>query len=158
MQRHRDDVYLNMKILRFRGLIATLLAIASTVTPAIAHPESGIVVDRRGYVYFVDTGSGVWMIDPRGKLTRHDGPRFHWMARDESKRPFGAHLPSIPSGEISAVGVNPTLLLSSNVPLWLSYSPDLRHWGSHKLMMEARRGSWWDANKIGLSPPPIETP
>jgi len=42
--------------------------------------------------------------------------------------------------------------------MWLSYSPDLRHWGSHKLMMEARRGSWWDANKIGLSPPPIETP
>lgn len=42
--------------------------------------------------------------------------------------------------------------------MWISYSPDLHHWGSHKLMMEARRGSWWDANKIGLSPPPIETP
>lgn len=42
--------------------------------------------------------------------------------------------------------------------MWISYSPDLRHWGSHKLMLEARRGSWWDANKIGLSPPPIETP
>jgi len=42
--------------------------------------------------------------------------------------------------------------------MWMSYSPDLRHWGSHKLMLEARRGGWWDANKIGLSPPPIETP
>lgn len=42
--------------------------------------------------------------------------------------------------------------------MWISYSPDLRHWGSHKLIMEARRGAWWDANKIGLSPPPIETP
>ncbi|MEK6813155.1 MAG: glycosidase [Nitrospirota bacterium] len=42
--------------------------------------------------------------------------------------------------------------------MWMSYSPDLRHWGSHKLMLEARRGAWWDANKIGLSPPPIETP
>ena len=41
--------------------------------------------------------------------------------------------------------------------IWISYSPDLRHWGSHKLMLEARRGAWWDANKIGLSPPPIET-
>lgn len=41
--------------------------------------------------------------------------------------------------------------------MWISYSSDLRHWGSHKLMMEARRGSWWDANKIGLSPPPIQT-
>ncbi|HLF28487.1 MAG TPA: glycosidase [Anaerolineae bacterium] len=42
--------------------------------------------------------------------------------------------------------------------MWISYSPDLRHWGSHKLILEARRGGWWDANKIGLSPPPIETP
>jgi len=42
--------------------------------------------------------------------------------------------------------------------MWISYSPDLRHWGSHKLMLEARKGAWWDANKIGLSPPPIETP
>src|SRR5258708_13446369 len=42
--------------------------------------------------------------------------------------------------------------------IWISYSPDLRHWGSHKLMLEARRGGWWDANKVGLSPPLIETP
>ncbi len=41
--------------------------------------------------------------------------------------------------------------------IWISYSPDLRHWGSHKLIMEARKGGWWDANKIGLSPPLIET-
>ncbi|MCD6291169.1 MAG: glycosidase [Anaerolineae bacterium] len=41
--------------------------------------------------------------------------------------------------------------------MWISYSPDLRHWGSHKLMLRARRGGWWDANKIGLGPPPIET-
>ena len=41
--------------------------------------------------------------------------------------------------------------------MWISYSPDLRHWGRHRLMLEARRGAWWDANKIGLSPPPIET-
>jgi beta-1,2-mannobiose phosphorylase / 1,2-beta-oligomannan phosphorylase len=42
--------------------------------------------------------------------------------------------------------------------MWMSYSPDLRHWGSHKLMLQGRLGGWWDANKIGLSPPPIETP
>jgi predicted GH43/DUF377 family glycosyl hydrolase len=41
--------------------------------------------------------------------------------------------------------------------IWISYSPDLRHWGSHRIMLEARRGGWWDANKIGMSPPPIET-
>jgi predicted GH43/DUF377 family glycosyl hydrolase len=42
--------------------------------------------------------------------------------------------------------------------MWISYSSDLRQWGGHKLMMEARLGAWWDANRIGLSPPPIETP
>ena len=41
--------------------------------------------------------------------------------------------------------------------MWISYSPDLHYWGRHRLMLEARRGAWWDANKIGLSPPPIET-
>lgn len=41
--------------------------------------------------------------------------------------------------------------------IWISFSPDLKHWGDHTLMLEARRGAWWDANKIGLSPPAIET-
>jgi predicted GH43/DUF377 family glycosyl hydrolase len=42
--------------------------------------------------------------------------------------------------------------------IWISYSPDLRHWGDHELLLEARDGAWWDAGKIGLGPPPLETP
>ncbi|MGD0654313.1 MAG: glycosidase [Thermoguttaceae bacterium] len=42
--------------------------------------------------------------------------------------------------------------------IWISYSPDLRHWGAHKPVILARRGSWWDSGRIGLSAPPIETP
>jgi predicted GH43/DUF377 family glycosyl hydrolase len=42
--------------------------------------------------------------------------------------------------------------------MWISFSPDLRHWGSHQVVMHAREGGWWDAYKIGLSTPPIETP
>lgn len=42
--------------------------------------------------------------------------------------------------------------------IWISYSSDLHQWGDHKKILEARLGGWWDANKIGLSPPPIETP
>jgi predicted GH43/DUF377 family glycosyl hydrolase len=41
--------------------------------------------------------------------------------------------------------------------IWISYSPDLRNWGAHRLVLRARLGGWWDANKIGLSPPLIET-
>jgi predicted GH43/DUF377 family glycosyl hydrolase len=46
---------------------------------------------------------------------------------------------------------------SPSAHMWISYSSNLHHWGSHKLMLEARLGGWWDANKIGLSSPPIET-
>ena len=46
---------------------------------------------------------------------------------------------------------------STGAHMWISYSPDLRYWGRHKVILEARRGGWWDANKIGLCSPPIET-
>lgn len=49
----------------------------------------------------------------------------------------------------------PSTDMGSN--MWISSSPDLHNWGSHRLLLPARRGAWWDANKIGLSPPPIET-
>jgi predicted GH43/DUF377 family glycosyl hydrolase len=41
--------------------------------------------------------------------------------------------------------------------IWLSFSPDLRHWGEHREVIYARQGSWWDAGKVGLSAPPMET-
>jgi predicted GH43/DUF377 family glycosyl hydrolase len=41
--------------------------------------------------------------------------------------------------------------------IWISFSPDLRNWGGHRLVLTARKGAWWDANKVGLSPPLIET-
>ncbi|MBK7916649.1 MAG: glycosidase [Chloroflexi bacterium] len=46
---------------------------------------------------------------------------------------------------------------SARAHMWISYSENLSHWGGGKILLEARRGAWWDANKIGLSPPPIET-
>jgi predicted GH43/DUF377 family glycosyl hydrolase len=48
--------------------------------------------------------------------------------------------------------------LRGGAHMWLSYSPDLQHWGDHRLLLEARDGAWWDAGKIGLGPPPLETP
>lgn len=41
--------------------------------------------------------------------------------------------------------------------IWLSYSPDLHHWGDTRVLISARRGAWWDANKVGLGPPPLLT-
>lgn len=48
-------------------------------------------------------------------------------------------------------------IADSGAHVWISYSPDLRSWGGHRMMLRARRGGWWDANKVGLSPPLIET-
>ncbi len=42
--------------------------------------------------------------------------------------------------------------------IWISASPDLQYWGGHTISIEARAGAWWDAHKVGLSPPPLETP
>lgn len=41
--------------------------------------------------------------------------------------------------------------------MWISRSPDLVHWGRSQILLTARRGGWWDANKIGLGPPPLRT-
>jgi predicted GH43/DUF377 family glycosyl hydrolase len=41
--------------------------------------------------------------------------------------------------------------------IWISFSNDLQQWGGTALVLQAHRGGWWDANKIGLCTPPIET-
>ncbi|MCX5863297.1 MAG: glycosidase [Deltaproteobacteria bacterium] len=46
---------------------------------------------------------------------------------------------------------------STRKHIWISFSPDLKHWGDHQVLIPARIGGWWDANKIGLSSPPLQT-
>lgn len=65
-----------------------------------------------------------------------------------------AILPRRFDGEYALIH-RPSTDMGSN--MWISFSPDLRNWGGHTLLLPARRGAWWDAYKIGLSPPPIET-
>jgi DNA-binding beta-propeller fold protein YncE len=84
---------------------------------ATAHPGSGIAVDRLGQVYFLDTGSGLWKIDRRGKLTKLSGLLPHWLAIDANNRFANTPLPTGALGEISRVGDSPTLLLSTDYPI-----------------------------------------
>jgi predicted GH43/DUF377 family glycosyl hydrolase len=42
--------------------------------------------------------------------------------------------------------------------IWLSWSPDLEHWGGHTLVLGSGEAGHWDAEKIGLGPPPLPTP
>ena len=48
--------------------------------------------------------------------------------------------------------------ISNGAHIWLSFSTDMVHWNDHKIVIHARKGGWWDANKIGLSTPPLYTP
>jgi predicted GH43/DUF377 family glycosyl hydrolase len=41
--------------------------------------------------------------------------------------------------------------------IWLSFSPDLKHWGDHQLLIRTRAG-YWDCHRVGLACQPIETP
>ena len=40
--------------------------------------------------------------------------------------------------------------------MWISRSPDLVHWGNHKMLYEPLAGSW-ESDKIGISTPPFKT-
>lgn len=97
--------------------IACIVLIACVTGAAFAHPGSAIVVDRQGQVYFVDTGSGVWKIDRNGRLVRHAGPAFHWMAIDLDGSFRTTSLPSGSEYELRKAGANPTLILSSDFPV-----------------------------------------
>lgn len=40
--------------------------------------------------------------------------------------------------------------------IWLSFSPDLKHWGDHILLIMTRH-AYWDCHRVGLACQPIET-
>lgn len=109
-----------------RWIPRLIVAIACLAPLAVlAHPGSGVVVDRLGQVYFVDMVSGVWKLDVRGSLTHMPGPAFHWMTVDAGDRFAAVRLPSGPGGDIARIGANPTLLLASDVPIAMGQDGNL---------------------------------
>lgn len=41
--------------------------------------------------------------------------------------------------------------------IWLSFSPDLKHWGDHLCLVRTRH-AYWDCHRVGLACQPVETP
>lgn len=104
--------------------MALALAIAGLLAaPIKAHPGSGIAVDRRGQVYFLDTGSGLWKIDTEGRVTQLSKIKFHHLALDTNDLFANGRIPSSEGTgldwEILKVGADPTILLSSDWPIAL---------------------------------------
>ncbi|MGH8246550.1 MAG: hypothetical protein ACREUU_08965 [Gammaproteobacteria bacterium] len=73
-----------------RPVIAGFLLLCALPFAAFAHPASGIVVNEKGEVFFLDTGEPggfrgfVWKIDAQGKLTAVHNYGGHWLALDAS--------------------------------------------------------------------------
>jgi len=40
--------------------------------------------------------------------------------------------------------------------IWISFSPDLKHWGDHRPLIKTRH-AYWDGQRVGLACQPIET-
>ena len=117
----------HMEVLRtYCHRLVLILATAGLFSISVmAHPGAGIAVDRLGQVYFLDTGSGLWKIDTQGHLTKLSGLLNHWLAVDLDNRFASASLPTGALGEISKVGSDPTLLLSSDYPIAIGQDGNL---------------------------------
>lgn len=47
-------------------------------------------------------------------------------------------------------------IIRGEAHIWIAFSPDLKYWGDHRILIPVRPG-WWDSTRVGLGPPPIET-
>jgi sugar lactone lactonase YvrE len=112
-----------------RRIILGIAAACLLAASALAHPGSGILVDRLGQVYFIDSGSGLWKIDTKGGLSHLSPLRNHWLAMDPSDRFTQARLPTDPGRDwvITAAGSNPTILISTDFPLVVGQDGNLYH-------------------------------
>lgn len=110
-----------------RGIVICIAAFWMLGFAVFAHPGSGILVDARGQVFFLDTGSGLWKIDTKGALTHISPLRNHWIAMDPNDRFTQARLPTDPGRDwvITAAGTDPTMLISTDFPLVIARDGNL---------------------------------
>jgi len=52
----------------------------------------------------------------------------------------------------------PVSTIGGRPAVWLSRSRDLHGWGYPEPVFGTRPGGWWDSARVGIGPPPIETP
>src|SRR5687767_8673203 len=120
-----------MQHLRRRSsqIILSIVAACLLAAAALGHPGSGILVDRLGQVYFIDSGSGLWKIDTRGQVSHLSPLRNHWIAMDPNDRFIQSRVPTDTGRDwvITAAGSNPTMLISTDFPLVIGQDGNLYH-------------------------------
>ena len=110
-----------------RHFFLSLAGILLLATFANAHPGSGILVDRLGQIYFLDTGSGLWKIDTKGGVSHLSPLRNHWIAMDPDNRFTQQRVPTDSGRDwvITSAGSNPTMLISTDFPLVIGQDGNL---------------------------------
>ena len=96
-------------------IIVTALVTLSLAESVLAHPGSGIGVDREGQVYFTQTnGKGTWKVSPKGELTLISAVRDHWLCIDLEGGFSRSNLKGFE--RITPDGSKPTILSNGDYP------------------------------------------
>ena len=96
-------------------IIITTLVTLAVADSALAHPGSGIGVDREGQVYFTQTnGKGTWKVSRKGELTLISDVRHHWLDMDLEGHFSRSNLKDFQ--RITPDGARPTILLNGDFP------------------------------------------
>jgi sugar lactone lactonase YvrE len=115
---------------RSQSLCAVLIGLCQwllLVTPAFAHPASGIVVDDQGRIYFLF--DSLYRIDPSGKLSVvQENTGGHWLALD-AKGAFANATPKIYKRATPDGGI-PALIYGDGAPLVIGLDGNL-YYGSN---------------------------
>jgi sugar lactone lactonase YvrE len=95
------------------GVLACILG--GCLLAGAAEPGAGIVVDPERQVWFTDSVSGVWKVDPRGQVTQVYKHPALWLALD----PDGRYSQSKPERyqRVTQKGVKPAMLASTSGPI-----------------------------------------
>jgi hypothetical protein len=119
-----------MNMRRSRSLSVVLTGLCQwllLVTPAFAHPASGIVVDDQGRIYFLF--DSLYRIDPSGKLSVvQENAGGHWLALD-AKGAFANATPKVYK-RATPNRAMPALIYGDGAPLVIGLDGNL-YYGSN---------------------------
>jgi len=93
------------------------LLVALTTPPVSAHPGSGIVVDEHDNVWFMDTGYGIWRIDPAGRLSACSNRAGHFLTLDRQPAFTTKHFAKLERGDVEIAHTEPTLIIARSYPV-----------------------------------------
>ena len=101
--------------MKIGGVLACVLGVG--LLAGAAEPGAGILVDSERQVWFTDSVTGVWKIDPRGEITHVYKHPALWLAMDVAGRYANAKPERYQ--RVTQKGVRPALLASTSGPITL---------------------------------------